>query len=60
MVDYNCDNCGDALHSFVDELEDGTKIYVVVCPTCYEYIQMVERLDGMSFYKSVFIPSPQT
>ena len=32
-----CPYCGDLLHSFVEELEDGSMIHVVVCPTCYRF-----------------------
>jgi len=34
MID--CPYCGDTLHSFVEELEDGTRVLVVICPTCYK------------------------
>ena len=30
-----CKFCGDYLFDFIDELEDGSLIYVRVCPTCY-------------------------
>ena len=33
-----CEHCGDALHSFIEELEDGTELQVLVCPTCYQTI----------------------
>ena len=33
-----CNYCGDALHSFIDELEDGQQLQVLVCPTCYQTI----------------------
>jgi len=32
-----CPYCGDTLHSFSEELEDGTLVYVIVCPTCYRF-----------------------
>lgn len=35
----SCDKCGDALHSFFDELESGSIIYVVMCPTCYTVVR---------------------
>lgn len=35
-----CSSCGDALMSFVDELEDGSIIYVIVCPTCYRHLKI--------------------
>ena len=31
----DCSFCGDSLHSFVDELEEGSLLFVVLCPTCY-------------------------
>ena len=33
-----CNHCGDSLHSFMDELEDGQQLQVLVCPTCYQTI----------------------
>ena len=33
-----CEHCGDSLHSFMDELEDGQQLQVLVCPTCYQTI----------------------
>jgi hypothetical protein len=33
-----CLYCGDVLHSFLEELEDGSRLHVVVCPTCYQTI----------------------
>jgi hypothetical protein len=30
-----CKYCGDYLFDFIEELEDGSLIYVRVCPTCY-------------------------
>ena len=32
-----CPFCGDELISFVEELEDGSRFYLVICPTCYKY-----------------------
>ena len=32
-----CPFCGDALHSFAEELEDGTLVYMIICPTCYQF-----------------------
>ena len=33
-----CEHCGDTLHSFIEELEDGQQLHAVVCPTCYQTI----------------------
>ena len=33
-----CEHCGDLLFSFVEELEDGQQLQVLVCPTCYQTI----------------------
>jgi len=40
-----CPYCGDKLMEFMEELEDGTVIYVVVCPTCYRYSSLTNGLN---------------
>lgn len=29
-----CKYCDDALHNFIEELEDGSELHIIVCPTC--------------------------
>ena len=49
-----CPYCGDALHSFVEELEDRSIVYLVVCPTCYQTFiintALVRRLGECETY----------
>jgi hypothetical protein len=35
LISAICDCCGDTLHGFIEELEDGSCYHVVICPTCY-------------------------
>ena len=30
-----CNYCDNELHCFVEELDDGSLIHVVLCPACY-------------------------
>jgi hypothetical protein len=40
----DCPYCGDALISFVDEVEDSRFHYVTLCPTCYRYLSVDDRV----------------
>lgn len=40
MVEELCKYCGDALIAFAEELEDGSIVYITVCPTCYQTRRM--------------------
>jgi len=35
----DCKFCGDSLHIFIEELEDGIKLNMLLCPTCYGIYQ---------------------
>ena len=48
-----CIYCGDALISFVEQLEDDTNLYLTVCPTCYRYISVNGRIVFGSVIESL-------
>ena len=41
LISLMCEYCDSPLHSFVEELEDGTKLQLEVCPTCYKHYIVV-------------------